>query len=201
MKARDRIILLLFPCFFLGNIIVRGNAQELRDSIEVKQPLIFDNWCVDGFELLGDSKRISFKIYVDRANSSNQSLEIVYGKNDVSKYIDIDSTSTQDIFYVVHSLDYYFLQNEEVITFFYFSKDKLGGLEPFKLFLVIIYKGHVYKYWGIIPQHPDWGWNDYYEFHADSKLRNNSIIIYEKMMEHWNYAIKRYKQIFYNDYK
>ena len=36
MKARDRIILLLFPCFFLGNIIVRGNAQELRDSIEVK---------------------------------------------------------------------------------------------------------------------------------------------------------------------
>ena len=59
----------------------------------------------------------------------------------------------------------------------------------------------VYKYWGIIPQHPDWGWNDYYEFHADSKLRNNSIIIYEKMMEHWNYAIKRYKQIFYNDYK
>lgn len=118
MKARDKIILLLFPCFFSGNIIVRGNVQELRDSIEVKQPLIFDNWCVDGFELLGDSKRISFKIYVDRENSSNQSLEIVYGKNDVSKYIDIDSTSTQDIFYVVHSLDYYFLQNEEVITFF-----------------------------------------------------------------------------------
>lgn len=106
MKARDKIILLLFPCFFLGNIIARGNVQELRDSIEVERSLIFDDWCVDGFELQDGSKRISFKIYVDRANSSNQSLEIVYSENDTSKYI--DSTSTQDIFYVVHSLDYYF---------------------------------------------------------------------------------------------
>jgi hypothetical protein len=69
-----------------------------------------------------------------------------------------------------------------------------SGFDPSKVVLWVFYNDKFYQIKGIVPQHEDWTWEEYYSVTFSKELEQDFPEIYDKMKGLWNSQMERYRK-------
>lgn len=169
--------------------------------LEIK-PSFFNDF-TDGITYEYESKRYYFFIYFSNPQCCQNDIsfieftQCVHQNDSMISYFDdvILIDSINDIKYLTNSLRLVDIEkdNKPEILFFYTIVNRIGGLDPLGLHMVVIHDNEYFTFKGRIPLHQDFQWEKVYSVIPDKKLEIISPTVFNYSTSIWNEFVERYR--------
>lgn len=183
------------------------------DGIKITQSdkveyFVFDIKLTDGITVCPGGIRDEYSFYIDDDippyNIPYKTKMQVIRKAEVADSIieeKVFEVSFDSIYlsYWLNTLDV-FKSNNQYGAYFYTSIESYpSGLDPSTVVLWVFYNSKLYQVKGVIPQHEDWTWEDYYSVTFSKELENDFPEIHEKIKGIWLSQMKTYRKQLYRE--